>query len=125
LDSAGKTLVTETQNGTVVGFAKLIKFQESGAKYGCILWIAVHPQYRLRGIAAALVNEGVEHLKCDGVKAVFASVWRRNLASLTTFRKQGFKKTGLVELWRLFSWRTFKLYADIWLAPGEFVLMHC
>ena len=30
----------------VVGFAKLTEFKVDKGKYGCILWIAVHPRYR-------------------------------------------------------------------------------
>jgi ribosomal protein S18 acetylase RimI-like enzyme len=119
----GQVLVTETQTAEVVGFAKLIQFQIRGDNFGCILWIAVHPQFRRRGIATALVNTGVENLKKTGAKAVFASVRRRNIASLTVFGKQGFRKMGFLELWRLFGSQTFTLYREIWLAPGEVVLM--
>ena len=120
----GQVLVTETQEAIVVGFAKLIQFQIRGANFGCILWIAVHPQFRRRGIAASLVNTGVENLKNAGATAVFASIRRRNLASLTVFGKQGFRKMGFLELWRLFGSQIFNLYREIWLAPGEVVLMH-
>ena len=41
----GKVLVTETK-GEVSGFAKLIEFNVGTGKYGCILWIAVHPAHR-------------------------------------------------------------------------------
>ena len=119
-----QVLVTETQEAIVVGFAKLIQFQIRGANFGCILWIAVHPQFRRRGIAASLVNTGVENLKNAGATAIFASIRRRNLASLTVFGKQGFRKMGFLELWRLFGSQIFNLYREIWLAPGEVVLMH-
>jgi ribosomal protein S18 acetylase RimI-like enzyme len=116
-------LVSETAE-TVAGFVKPIDVQVGSGRYGCILWVAVHPQFRRKGIAAALVNAGIEYLKHAGAKAVFASVQRRNTASLTLFYKQGFRKKSFLELWRLFSWRTFQFYREIWLAPGEIVLMH-
>ena len=50
----GKVLVDENQ-GTVDGFAKLIEFKIGTCKYGCILWLAVHPEHRRKGIASALV----------------------------------------------------------------------
>jgi ribosomal protein S18 acetylase RimI-like enzyme len=119
-----QVLVSQTQGGGVVGFVNPIEFQVGGGKFGCILWVAVHPRFRRRGIAAALVDAGVECLKRAGAGAVFASVQRRNMASLTVFGVQGFRRLSFLELWRLFGWRTFEFYSDIWLAPGEVVLMH-
>ncbi|MGD0158699.1 MAG: GNAT family N-acetyltransferase [Candidatus Bathyarchaeia archaeon] len=119
----GRVFVSQTQGGVAVGFVKLIEFQVGGGRFGCILWVAVHPQFRRRGIAAALVNAGVECVKHAGAGAVFASVQRRNVASLTVFGRQGFRRLSFLELWRLFGWRTFDFYRDIWLAPGEVVLM--
>ena len=119
----GQVLVTEAQ-GTVVGFAKLIEFQVGPSKLGCILWLAVHPQFRRKGIARALVNAGTKRLKDDGARAVFVSVQRRNVASQAVFSRQCFRKMGFLELRRLFGWRVLKFYSDIWLAPGEIVLMY-
>lgn len=119
----GKTLVGESQ-GAVVGFAKLIEFNMGNDKYGCVLWLAVHPQHRRRGIAAALVKTGTENLKQEGTKAVFASIQRRNKASLATLSKEGFERIGFLGLWQIFRWRVFEFYREIWFAPGEVVLIH-
>src|SRR5664280_783925 len=51
----GKTLVSEEQCA-VVGFAKLIEFNVGSGKYGCILWLAVHPNHHRKGIATELVK---------------------------------------------------------------------
>lgn len=119
----GKVLVGE-QHTAVVGFAKLINFCVADVKYGCILWLAVHPNHRRKGIASTLVQAGVEDLKRDGAETVFASVQRRNKASLATFDSEDFERMGFMGLWRLFGWRIFQFYSDIWYAPGEIVLMH-
>ena len=123
LSEEGETLVSE-EHGTVVGFAKLIEFEIARVKYGCILWLAVHPQFRRKGIASALVNAGASLLKDDGARAVFGSVQRRNVASLAIFSRQCFRKMGFLGLWRLFGWRLFEFYSDIFFAPGEIVLMY-
>ncbi len=123
LHEEGKVLVSETQ-GIVVGFAKLIEFNLGDDKFGCILWLAVHSQFRRKGIATALVNAGTKRLKDDGARAVFASVQRRNVASLAVLGRQCFRKMGFLGLRRLFGWRVFKFYNDIWFAPGEIVLMY-
>lgn len=119
----GHVLVAETQ-GAISGFAKLIEFTVGARMYGCILWIAVHPIYRRRGIAFSLTNSGVECLKKDGSQAVFASTQRRNSAALATLGKAGFKRMGFLGLWRVFGWRVFSFYREIWYAPGEIVLMY-
>jgi ribosomal protein S18 acetylase RimI-like enzyme len=107
----------------VSGFAKLIDFSVGGGKYGCILWIAVHPAYRRRGIALALTNAGKNYLKEQGSQGVFASTQRRNSAALATLGKAGFNRVGFLGLWRFFGWRVFSFYRHIWYAPGEVVLM--
>ena len=119
----GQVLVSEAEE-TAVGFAKLIEFQVCPNKFGCILWIAVHPQFRRKGIANALTNEGISRLKQNGAKAVFASTQRRNSRALSVLSRNGFQKMSFLELWRIFGWRVLQFYKNIWLAPGEIVLMH-
>ncbi len=118
----GKVLVCKEQS-MIIGFAKLIDFRVAQRKYGCILWLAVHPYYRRSGVASALVEAGVVYLKKHGSEAVFASVQRRNRASLATFDKVSFIRRGFFDLWRLFGFRVFQFYGSIWYAPGEVVLM--
>jgi len=122
LKEEGQVIVGEAE-GRVVGFAKLIEFHIENKKYGCILWIAVHPSFRRKGIAATITNSGIQYLKGEGTKAVFASTQRRNVAALSVLRLQGFRRMGFLALWRFFGRRVFEFYRDIWLAPGEVVLM--
>jgi ribosomal protein S18 acetylase RimI-like enzyme len=123
LQEGGDVLICEKQ-GKAVGFAKLIDFHVDSNNFGCVLWLAVYPQSRRKGIASSLVKAGTESLKQDGAEAVFASVQRRNNASLAVFDMAGFRKMDFLGLWRLFSWRVCEFYKDIWFAPGEIVLMH-
>ncbi len=123
LSSEGAVLASEI-DGKVVGFAKLIEFSVGIRECGCILWLAVHPDFRGRGIAIGLVESGVNNLFKYGSEMIFASTQRRNYGSLATFEKAGFRKIGLKDLWRVFGLRVFDLYRDIWYAPGEIVLMN-
>jgi ribosomal protein S18 acetylase RimI-like enzyme len=118
----GKVIVSETQE-SISGFVKLIEFSISSLKYGCILWIAVHPFNRRKGIASSLTNTGIDYLKNDGVHAVFASTQIRNRAAQATLGKAGFRRVGFLGLWRVFGWRVFSFYREIWYAPGEIVYM--
>ncbi len=123
VDSDDGTVVVAEEMGKVVGLATLTNFFVEGKKYGCILWLAVHPTNRRQGIASTLVSDGVTYLKNRGAVAIFASAQRSNKASLGTFAKIGFKKKGAADLWKLFGWRVFRFYGGIWYAPGEVVLM--
>lgn len=122
-EEEGQTIVAEVE-GSVVGFAKLTDFEIAHEKYGCILWIAVHPEFRRRGVANALTAEGISRLKQGGAKAIFASAQMRKTGALTVLAKNGFRRVGFVDLWRIFKGHVFEFYGDIWLAPGEVVLMH-
>jgi ribosomal protein S18 acetylase RimI-like enzyme len=102
----GTVLIIETQ-GTISAFADIIEFNIGGQKYGCVLWIAVHPRFRRRGIAFTLTSAGVDLLKSKGVQAVFASTQWRNRGALATLSGVGFVRVGFLGLWRLFGWRVF------------------
>jgi ribosomal protein S18 acetylase RimI-like enzyme len=117
------TLVSEVDD-KVVGFAKQIQFNIKQVRYGCILWIAVDPQHRRRGIALALTNEALEWQKSHGAHAVFASTQRSNKAALRTLGRAGFVRMDFGGLRWLFGWRVFQFLVDIWLAPNEVVLVH-
>ena len=119
----GKVLVSENRKG-ISGFAKLIEFNIDSRKYGCILWIAVHPSYRRKGIAYSLTNSGIDYLKNNGAKAVFASTQTKNNAEKATLGKAGFRQVGFLGLWRVFGWQVFSFYSNIWYAPGEVVFVY-
>ena len=89
LHEEGQVIVGEIA-GRIVGFAKLINFYIGGKKYGCILWIAVHPNFRRKGIAGSITSNGIQRLKQEGSSAVFASTQRRNVAALSVLSLQGF-----------------------------------
>jgi N-acetylglutamate synthase-like GNAT family acetyltransferase len=119
----GKVLVAE-RHGIILGFAKLIEFNIGSQKYGCILWIAVHPSYRRRGTALNLTTVGTETLKKNDAQAVFASTQIRNSAAKATLGKADFRRMGFLGLWRVFGWQLLSFYRKIWYAPGEIVFMH-
>jgi ribosomal protein S18 acetylase RimI-like enzyme len=123
LHEEGQVIVGEMA-GRVTGFAKLIDFHIGGKMYSCILWIAVHPSFRRKGVAASLTHSAIQRLKQDGAATVFASTQRRNIGALSVLGLQGFRRTGFLDVWRLFGWRVFQFYSAIWFAPGEIVLMH-
>jgi len=123
LNSEGTVLVSEAKR-MVVGFAKLTDCRVGNGRFGCVLWLAVHPDFRRQNVAAELVEAGTNYLLSLHAGAVFASTQRGNSGSLATFRKAGYRRIGFVGLWRIFGWLVFSFYRKIWFAPGEIVLIH-
>ena len=121
--SEGTVLVSEEKR-IMVGFAKLTEFRVGGRGFGCVLWLAVHPDFRLRNVAAELVEAGTNYLISRHAGGVFASTQRWNSGSLATFGKAGYRRMDFGGLWRIFGWRVFSFYRKIWFAPGEIVLIH-
>lgn len=118
----GGVLVCE-ESGVVVGFARLTEFTVGGDGFGCVLWLAVHPDFRCRGYASDLVKAGVDWLNKHGARAVFASAGQGNVGSISTFEGVGFKRVGFFVLRRFFGWGVFSFYVKIWFFPSEVVLM--
>ena len=121
LREEGQVLLCEAQ-GAIVGFVKLIEFNIGTDKYGCILWIAVHPNFRRKGFATSLAHAGTQHLKGDCARAVFASTQRKNKAALVTLGEAGFEQVGFLALRHQFRGRIFEFYRNIWFAPGEIIM---
>jgi hypothetical protein len=103
---------------------KLTEFNVGAVRCGCVLWIAVHPSFRRKGVALGLTCEGIECLKAHGAQLIFASTQQRNVGARTTLSKAGFRQVGFLGLMRLFGWRVLNLFGDIWFAPGEIILLH-
>lgn len=118
----GGVLVSE-EAGIVMGFARLTEFSVGGRRFGCVLWLAVHPSFRGHGVASGLVKAGVNWLRGRGAEAFFASAGHHNVGSISTFLGVGFRRMGFLGLWRFFGWRVFGFYAKIWFVPSEVVLM--
>jgi ribosomal protein S18 acetylase RimI-like enzyme len=111
-------------NGETAGFAKLSEFIVGKMKCGLILWIAVHPHFRKRGVALKLSTASIRCLVGRGAESVFASTQPWNRAAITTLNRAGFERISFLRLARLFGLRVLGFVTAIWLAPGEVVFMH-
>lgn len=76
----GKTIFVAEENNDILGYVGIKKFEEnietrrildqSIDNLACITWIAVHPQFRKRGIATALLKHcevWAKHKKKEGI----------------------------------------------------------
>jgi ribosomal protein S18 acetylase RimI-like enzyme len=121
LGSPGSLLVGEMHR-VVAGFAKLATFSVGGRALGGVLWLAVRPEFRRRGVASALMEAAVEYLMNQGVTAVYVSTRKDNLPALKLFQGRGFRKVGFRVLLELFGFRVVELYLKLRTAPSEIVL---
>ena len=121
LGSPGLLLVGKI-HGLVAGFAKLAKFRVGGRAFGGVLWLAVRPEFRRRGVASALMEAAVEYLLNQGVNAVYVSTRKDNLPALKLFQSMGFRRVGFRGLLELFGFRVVELYLKLRTAPSEAVL---
>jgi ribosomal-protein-alanine N-acetyltransferase len=59
-----------------------------------ILNLAVHPDWRRRGVAKALLNRGLAQAKAEGALVAWLEVRPSNLAALALYESQGFLPAG-------------------------------
>jgi ribosomal-protein-alanine N-acetyltransferase len=59
-----------------------------------IATVAVHPDFRQRGIGSRLVTEALEAARAEGARRAFLEVRERNAAAQEMYRKFGFEVTG-------------------------------
>jgi ribosomal-protein-alanine N-acetyltransferase len=60
-----------------------------------ILNVAVHPEWRRRGIARRLVEVSLSEARRVGVGRAFLEVRRHNVAALTLYLELGFREAGV------------------------------
>ena len=65
-------------------------------RYGHILNLAVHRDFRRRGVATALIRRAFKHLRDVGAEGVWLEVRESNLPARRLYSKLGFKVTGRI-----------------------------
>ena len=120
----GKVLVAEVQ-GEVSGFAKLIEFNIGQQQVWLYSLDCGSPCLSAtEELPLSLTNAGVDYSEKRVVHKRFLLPPREETTRhLATLGKAGFGRMGFLGLWRLFGWRVFSFYREIWYAPGEIVLM--
>ena len=77
--------------GTPVGYMGLWDILDEGH----VTNIAVHPDYRNRGIATALVDRMIEETEKRDIGAITLEVRRSNDIAIGLYKKFGFKEAGI------------------------------
>lgn len=77
-------------NKRIIGYV-CATVEKDGVLYGHIVSIAVHPNYRRRGIGSALLLRAIEDLRKMGVKIVYLECRVSNEAAINFYKKHGFR----------------------------------
>ena len=82
--------VLAVSNSKVIGYCGLYKVLDEAD----ITNIAVHPDYRGRGIAQTMLDNVVEHCKQNKIKKITLEVRKSNINAINLYNKNGFKVVG-------------------------------
>lgn len=90
------------ENGRVVGNLSLIPFNSLGGRIYLIANVAVHPDYRRRGIARELTKKALEHIrKRRRIDSVWLHVRADNPPAIHLYQSMGFEERAQRTAWRL------------------------
>lgn len=87
------------QDGEVVGNVNSIKFYFHQRRYYLIANVAVHPDYRHRGIARALTKKTLAHLRLNGAEQVWLQVREENQTAIDIYQSFGFQEQARRTTW--------------------------
>lgn len=87
------------ENGRIVGNASIIPFRERGKRIFLIANIAVHPEYRRRGIARALTRRAMKYGWDKKADALWLHVRDDNPGALRLYQELGFEEIARRTTW--------------------------
>ncbi len=80
--------------GKVVGFAlgTLIEKRRSAWKYGYLLWLGTHPDYRRLGVAKRLLDRFTDQCIDEGARMMMVDTAAENHGAVKFFKREGYGK---------------------------------
>jgi ribosomal protein S18 acetylase RimI-like enzyme len=99
----------------IVGNLSLIPFKQSSVRFHMIANVAVHPEFRERGIARALTERAMQYLRQKGEPYAWLQVRDDNPAATHLYRSVGFKDKLTRTTWRIqpIMSESSRLYTDL------------
>lgn len=97
------------EEGKLVGNASLISYFIRGRRHFLIANVAVHPDYRRRGIARQLTLRAIEHARQRKTPEIWLHVRQENEAAVNLYRELGFEEQARRTTW--FSQEAFSAVA--------------
>ncbi|HVN16078.1 MAG TPA: GNAT family N-acetyltransferase [Anaerolineales bacterium] len=89
------------ENGKIVGNASLVPFRHNGKHIYLIANVAVHPDFRRRGIARALTERALQHAKQRKVSSTWLHVRDDNQGAIKLYTDLGFRERARRTTWQV------------------------
>ena len=83
----------------IVGNISIIPFRKAKKNVILLANIAVHPDYRRKGIARQLTQKGIEDAEKRGAEAIWLHVEKNNLGAIRLYKELGFEAHSLRTTW--------------------------
>jgi ribosomal protein S18 acetylase RimI-like enzyme len=107
------------EQGRIVGNLSLIPMYRHAKLIYLIANVAVHPNFRQRGIGRQLTERALEHLRERGVNSAWLQVRDDNAAAYHLYRE-----TGFVERTRRTTWQSADNHAVLPNLPARLAIQH-
>jgi len=89
-------------------------------KIGYIFWLAVHPDYRRKGIGEGLIQEAINCMQKEaGSLDIYSATDKDNIPMHKLFGKMGFTPDGRSVIKKKYGVRCLQLYSRMMLMPWE------
>ncbi len=88
------------EDGLVIGNLTIISFLQGEYRTYLIANVAVHPDYRRRGIARKLTLAGLEHARAHGAPTAWLHVREDNFGAIDLYRSLGFMERARRATWQ-------------------------
>lgn len=114
-----KVFVAE-DDGRVAGWMGwILKQNPDGGKYAYLAEAIIHPKFRRRGIATALMEKAETDLKQEGASHAYAYVFEENDASNAMCTKNGYTKTGEIQMQAISVYKKVNVSPDFSIRPAR------
>lgn len=87
------------EDNRIVGNVSLVPFRNGKHRLYLIANVAVHPEYRRRGIARALTRRAVEHAREKKINDIWLNVRAENLEAVRLYESLGFVERARRTTW--------------------------
>lgn len=87
------------EEGRVVGNLTLIPYFTFGLRYFLVANVAVHSDYRRKGIATSLTLKAIKHARGRGAQAIWLHVREENEGAIRLYRSLGFTERARRATW--------------------------
>lgn len=104
------------EDNQIVGNISVVPFRHRGKKLYLIANVAVHPTYRRKGIARALTERALGHIREKNVKEVWLHVRSDNPKAILLYTKLGFKEYARRTTWQTIAGNFEVTHQDIQIA---------